>query len=69
MNRVYIARRTRTNAAGEKILLSSTSIYATSELEAKVAAAEQLGCDPDDVQIAVLPDISNPTDAELEAGR
>jgi len=44
---------------------ASTSVYADTELEARISGAAQLGTTPEKVQVTLIPGVSNPSDQEL----
>lgn len=46
-------------------IVQSTSVYADTEIEAKIQAAAQLGVSPDRVHVVLIPGVSNPSDDEL----
>lgn len=64
MSNIYQVKVLRPTELGDE-LVKSTSVYAESLLEAKVAGAEQLGVAPEQVVAEQIPDVYNPTDAEL----
>lgn len=64
MSNIYQVRVIKSTQMGDE-LVTSTSVYAESLLEAKVAGAEQLGVPVERVVAEQIPDVYNPTDAEL----
>lgn len=66
MSSIYQAQVLEGGPDGNTVT-ASTSIYADSELEARMSAATQLGVPPERVTITLVPGVSNPSDAELRA--
>jgi len=62
MNKIF---QVRVVSADRELLVRSTSVYANSLLEAKVAGAEQLGVSVDQVVAEEIPGVGNPTDDQL----
>lgn len=68
MSSIYQVRVTEPDGTlmGDR-LSASTSVYADSPLEAKMAGAAQLGVSPDRVTVDLIPNVRNPSDDELRA--
>lgn len=67
MNKIYQVRVLKGDTTVQGSTISaSTSVYANSELEARIQGAEQLGVQPDQVQVDLIPGVGNPTDNQLK---
>jgi len=64
MSKVYQVRVLRGGQDGSEIQ-QSTSVYADSEMEARLSGAAALGVSKDRVVVEQIPDVWNPSDAEL----
>ena len=66
MSNIYQAQVLRSTDDGA-VVEQSTSVYADTELEARVTAAAQLRVTPDKVTVTLIPGVGNPSDDELMA--
>jgi hypothetical protein len=67
MSKAYAAQAVAGTGSGEDKLLASTTVYADSLEEAKLQAVRILGYPPNQLRVAVIPDIHVPSDDEVRS--